>query len=101
MTVSKVKAVTTPIAIPLSCLEEAEICREQAREAVRLKRFKAALGLFSTAAALCRRAAGIQEADDTIKAMANDRISQIDMEISMYRELMRSMERPLAAHRRL
>lgn len=77
----------------ISCLEQAEICREQARDAARLKRFRAAFGLFSTAAALCRHAFSIQEADESIKNLANDRLQQIDVEMATYAELVRSLER--------
>ena len=79
----------------LECLEEAEICREQAREAVRLKRFKAARGLFSTAASLCRRA--IEVCGERLEARreANERLRQIEDEMSAYSELAKSLGRPL------
>ena len=88
---SKAKAVELPL--HLSCLEQAEICQEQARDAARLKRFKAALGLFSTASALCRRAVSSQGADDSTRAIAHDRLRQIDMEMAMYNELLRTIEK--------
>ena len=77
----------------VSCLEQAEICREQARDAARLKRFRAAFGLFSTAAALCRHAFTIQGADENFKSLATDRLQQIDVEMATYAELARSLER--------
>jgi hypothetical protein len=77
----------------LSCLEQAEICREQARDAARLKRFSAAFGLFSTAAALCRHTFSFQEADESAKSLATDRLHQIDIEMATYAELARSLDR--------
>jgi hypothetical protein len=74
-------------------LQQAEICREQARDAARLKRFQAAFGLFATAAALCRHASSIQEADENDKTLAADRLHQIDIEMATYTELVRSLER--------
>ena len=76
-----------------SFLEQAEVCREQAREAARLKRFGAALGLFATAATLCRHAETI-ETDASTASQINDRVRQIDVEAATYSELARSMERP-------
>ena len=75
-------------------LEQAEVCREQAHDAVRLKRFKAACGLFTTAIALCNRAVtlGGEACTD-----ARDSLSQMQMELATYSELCRSMERPLMA----
>ena len=97
MRVSKSKATEATLPLPLSCLEQAEICREQARDAVRLKRFRAALGLFSTASALCRRASVFQGADEAVRTMAVDRLRQIEMEMATYAELVRSLERPFFA----
>lgn len=77
-----------------SFLEQAEVCREQAREAARLKRFGAALGLFATAATLCRHAATL-ESDARTGFDIADRLRQIDLEAATYAELARSMERPL------
>ncbi len=103
------------------CLQQAEICREQAQEAARMKRFKAARGLFATAIALCQRAlnacadrkkdngvaasasisepetnenahAGAIKADDVaIEAY----LQQLNIEMATYSDLARSMERPL------
>ena len=71
-------------------LDQAEVCREQARIAAGMKRFKAARGLFSTAIALCRQAiAGGAE--------AKDRLRQLNDEMLAYTELSKSMERPLLA----
>lgn len=75
-------------------LEQAEVCREQARDAVRLKRWKAACGLFSTAIALCNRAATLSGEACT---EARDAIRQMQMEMATYGELARSMEKPLLA----
>ena len=75
-------------------LEQAEVCREQAHNAVRLKRFKAACGLFTTAIALCNRAVtmGGEACTD-----AKDALRQMQMELATYSEFARSMERPLMA----
>lgn len=88
-------AKTFELPVPLSFLEQAEVCREQARDAVRLKRFRAALGLFSTAAALCRRVKTTQEADEATRLLADERLQQIDIETATYTEMMTSMEKPL------
>ena len=77
-----------------SFLEQAEVCREQAHEAARLKRFGAALGLFVTAATLCRHA-GTIETDSTTGFEINDCLRQIELEAATYSELARSMERPM------
>lgn len=73
-------------------LEQAEICREQAHDAVRLKRFKAACGLLSTAIALCNRAINMGGESCTD---AKDTLRQMQIELATYNELARSMERPL------
>lgn len=85
---------TTPLFV--SFLEQAEVCREQARDAARLKRFRAALGLFSTAAALCKHACAMEACDECTRALANERLAQIDIEAAAYADLVRAMERPLA-----
>jgi len=77
-----------------SCLQQAEVCREQARDAVRLKRWKAAYGLFTTAIALCNRAATIGGDACT---EAKDALRQMQIEMATYGELARSMEKPLLA----
>jgi hypothetical protein len=76
------------------CLEQAEICREQARAAARLKRWKAARGLFDTAISLCQRALGVRSAQEDDR-QAQEYLNQLTMEISTYSELAKSMERPL------
>ncbi|MBW3634915.1 MAG: hypothetical protein KY445_00440 [Armatimonadetes bacterium] len=76
-----------------SCLHQAEICREQARDAARLRRFRAAFGLFSTAATLCRHVFSAKEADETARALATERLQQIDIEVATYAELARTLER--------
>lgn len=102
------------------CLEQAEICREQARAAARLKRFKAARGLFATAISLCQRALGAKTGESglptdttltgqgvamsdtaTLDAQARDAaqeyLRQLTIEMSTYSELAKSMERPLSS----
>ena len=74
-------------------LEQAEVCREQAREAARLKRFCAALGLFATAATLCRHAQTIA-VDAPTAYLIQDHLRQIDLEAAAYFELARAVERP-------
>ena len=99
------------------CLQQAEICREQAQEAARLKRFKAARGLFATAIALCQNAlnalstrrkervtenvpAHTQNPGDDAMITADDAalrayLQQLNIEMATYSDLARSMERPL------
>lgn len=81
-----------------SCLEQADVCCEQARTAVRLKRYTAARGLFVTAIALCHRAIAI---DGTARPQAEIRLGQLHTELLAYSELARSMERPLLVHTHL
>jgi hypothetical protein len=77
-------------------LEQAEVCREQAHDAVRLKRWKAACGLLSTAVALCNRAVTMSgDACSDACAEARDALRQMQMEMATYGELARSMEKPL------
>ncbi|MDF2439890.1 MAG: hypothetical protein JWN98_874 [Abditibacteriota bacterium] len=84
------------------CLEQAEICREQARAAARLKRFKAARGLFATAINLCQRALGLKTHEPSPSAdhtdEAQEYLRQLTMEMSTYSELAKSMERPLSGN---
>jgi hypothetical protein len=75
-------------------LEQAEVCREQAHDAVRMKRWKAAYGLFSTAVALCNRAAAMGGDACT---EAREALRQMQIEMATYGELARSMEKPLLA----
>jgi hypothetical protein len=82
--------IEAPLQPSVSCLYQAEICREQARDAVRLKRFRAAFGLFSTAAALCRHAYDLKENDETMRNLAADRLHQIDIEVATYTEFARA-----------
>ena len=107
------------------CLQQAEICREQAQEAARMKRFKAARGLFATAIALCQSALSAcaarnkerapRNSDETRSAiergteekLSDDAIlnaddaaiqaylQQLNIEMATYSDLARSMERPL------
>lgn len=105
-----------------ACLVQARICREQAQEAARLKRFKAAVGLFQTAISLCQRAVTLRKSpplasldsnavasissaqstpgQDAPAAPANDGeareyLQVLAVELSAYDELARSMNRPL------
>ena len=71
-----------------SFLEQAEVCREQAREAARLKRFRSALGLFSTAGALCRHVAA--HGDEHLRARAGEFAASLAVEVTTYSDLARS-----------
>ena len=77
---------------PGAFVEQAEVCREQARDAASLKRFRAALGLFATAATLCRHAVTL-ETDASATLIIKDRLQQIEVEAAGYYELVRSMEK--------
>lgn len=76
-----------------SGLQQAEICREQARDAARLKRFGAAFGLFTTAATLCRHVFGAEQTDPSVRDLALERLHQIDTEMAAYAELARTAAR--------
>ena len=78
---------------PNSFIEQAEVCREQARDAANLKRFHAALGLFATAATLCRHAVTL-EPDDSATLLIKERLQQIEIEAATYYELARARENP-------
>ena len=88
-----------PVQVPLVAdisplllfLEQAEVCREQAREAARLKRFRAALGLFATASALCRHVES--KGDEAQIALAQERLRSLSLESSTYGELARTARR--------
>ena len=71
----------------LSCLQQAEICCEQARDAARLKRIEAACGLFSTAQSLLKRAV---EIGGEACVEARERLASITTEMSAYCELSRT-----------
>ena len=75
-----------------SFIEQAEVCRDQARNAANLKRFRAALGLFATAATLCRHAVTL-ESDAAAKRIIRERLQQIEVEAATYYELARSREK--------
>ncbi len=92
-----VSAPVEPTPLFVSFLEQAEVCREQARDAARLKRYRAALGLFSTAAALCKHARSMDSCDECTRELARERLEQIDMEAATYVELARAMERPVSS----
>ncbi len=72
-------------------LEQAEVCREQARDAARLKRFRSALGLFATALALCRHVES--KGDETQIALAQERLRSLSVESTTYGELARTARR--------
>lgn len=93
----KKKSRLAEVSTGASCLQQARTCREQAREAIQLKRFRAAMGLFATATALCRRAQQLQEADDQTLASAAIELREIATEVSTYREFAVSMQHPLMA----
>jgi len=85
--------VSTACATGQDRLDQAEVCREQARDAARLHRFAAARGLFSTAVALYQEAMASGLHDE-----AAERLRQLQIEIATYSELSRSMGRPLLMH---
>lgn len=72
-------------------LDQAEVCREQAREAARLKRFRSALGLFATASALCRHV--LATGDEAQAALAGERLQSLSVESATYGELARGAKR--------
>lgn len=72
-------------------LEQAEVCREQAREAARLNRFRSALGLFATASALCRHVES--NGDTALIALAQERLQSLSLESTTYGELARTTRR--------
>jgi hypothetical protein len=82
-------------------LVQARICRDQAQEAARLKRFQSAVGLFQTAISLCQRAVSLRKTPaSTIATAANageahEYLQVLASEMSAYDELARSMNRPL------
>ena len=67
-------------------IEQADVCCREARLAARMKRLRAACGLFETALSLLRRAAQFGGA---IKNEAIERLSQITTEAAIYAELCR------------
>jgi len=73
-------------------VDQAEICCEQARLAARCRRFKAACGLFTTAASLYRHAMSL---DGISYPALERRLQDIELELSVYSELAKSMARPL------
>jgi hypothetical protein len=72
-------------------LDQAEVCREQAREAARLKRFRSALGLFATASALCRHVES--HGNEAQIALAQERLQGLSLESATYGELARTARR--------
>jgi hypothetical protein len=87
----RTKTIKAPLEMPLtSFLDQAEVCREQARDAARMKRFRAAIGLFLTAANLCRHARNAAVTDNEVLDLANERLEQIDLEMATYTELAKS-----------
>ncbi len=93
-TTSTSSAVVSPpadIAALMIYLDQAEVCREQAREAARLKRFGAALGLFSTASALCRHVA--LHGSEAERALAAELLGTLAIEMATYNDLARGSRR--------
>ena len=81
----------TGIAPISSFLAQADVCREQAREAAHLKRYKSSLGLFATASALCRYVLTKGEPSDA--ALASERLKSLSVEMASYSELARGAHR--------
>ncbi|MBV9468206.1 MAG: hypothetical protein JO316_03010 [Abitibacteriaceae bacterium] len=77
-----------------ACLEQAELCCEQARQAARARRFKAACGLFTTASDLYRRALNLDSA--SYPAVEN-RLRAIEVEINTNTELAKDMVQRITA----
>lgn len=90
-----VEAAPAPDSDYQHCLQQAEICCEQARDAARLKRIEAACGLFSTAQSLLRRAIGI---GGDACSEARERLASITTEMAAYCELSRSQSRAHTSH---
>lgn len=67
-------------------IEQADVCCREARLAARMKRLRAACGLFETALSLLRRAVQFGGA---IKNEASERLIQITTEAAIYAELCR------------
>jgi hypothetical protein len=92
------QALAGPESTCQSCLRQAEICCEQARAAARLKRLKAACGLFATAQALLKRAISAGgEACGEAREEARERLNSISAEMATYCELAKSAARPMHA----
>lgn len=87
----RAKIAPPPLSDPgQNCLQQVEICLEQARDAARLKRFGAAFGLFTTAATLCRHVSGAEQTDELTRHLVCERLHQIDIEMATYAELART-----------
>lgn len=72
-------------------LQQAEVCCEQARLAGRQRRFRAACGLFATAAALYQRALTQDGVSPTfLPASLQVRLNEIEREIALCSEQMRA-----------
>ena len=69
-------------------IEQADVCCREARLAARMKRLRAACGLFETALSLLRHAVQLGGA---IKNEATERLSQISTEAAIYAELCRDI----------
>lgn len=67
-------------------LEQAEVCCREARVAARMKRLRAACGLFQTAQSLLKRAI---ETGGAARQEAAERLAQIGNEAAVYAELCR------------
>ena len=72
-------------------LQQADVCREQAREAARLKRFRSALGLFATASALFRHVS--TNGSEVERGLALEQLSSLALEMATYNDLARISHR--------
>ena len=71
-------------------VEQAEVCCREARMAARMKRLRAACGLFETAQSLLKRAVAL---GGNARAEASEKLSQIATESAIYAELCRDHTR--------
>jgi type II secretory pathway component PulM len=80
-------------------LQQAEICCEQARLAVRQKRLLAGCGLLSTAIALYQHVLRNEgtEMSEKFKTEVQEQIAHLQQEMTLCQELRKSHARPLAA----
>jgi len=87
-------ALSPEVAALSSFLEQADVCREQAREAARLKRFRSALGLFATASALYRHVAA--HGDEALRARAGECLGSLAVEVATYGDLARASQKTVS-----
>lgn len=91
-TVARNHTLSAECATYLDCIEQADICCEQARAAAQLKRYGAASGLFRTAQNLYQRALTIG-GDACYEA--RERLQHLSAEIATYGDLAKSVSRPI------